>query len=476
MQSVSLAPRLVALLPFRFDLRGFVASCLRALLLALLPCCLVASFMIRDRLIICIASSWDYDPTSKHHLMRILSRHNQILWVNYHGTRRPSISRWDLRDSVSAASRVLRGLRRVSKTIWQLTPLVIPGATGRILGSIHRRLLSEQIEQAIGTIDPARKKPLQIWTFAPDVHFLQGSLGEECFAYYCVDDYTKFEGFDAQAMAHLETRLLQQADVVIATSKPLWEAKKQIRHDAHLVPHGVDYDHFSQAWLGNLNTPSDLHRIIASPLINGGQRGVAFNIPPIFGFFGLIHHWFDAQLLSEVAKLRPDYSFVLIGDCKIDPTPLQLPNIQLLGRKDYALLPAYCAAYSAGLLPFKRNQMTHCVNPIKLMEYIAAGLPVVGTSIPALQDFGWPVRVADTPKEFALACDNVLACTSADRARISHAVKDHTWEARAETVSALLSRASRPAVQAGPQPQAINTPMGGRYWQPFESFVTHPAS
>lgn len=415
--------------------------------------------MIHDRLIVCIASAWNYDPTSKHHLMRILSRRNKILWVNYHGTRRPGVTRWDLRDSLGAALRVVRGIQRVSPTIWQLTPLVIPGATGSVLGSLHRRLLTEQIERAIRTLDPARRSPIQVWTFAPDVHFLQGVLKEECFAYYCVDDYTKFEGFDSNSMAQLEMPLLRNADIVFATSKTLLEAKKSIRPSAHLIPHGVDYEHFAQAWRKPLAPPDSLD-----------------TSKPVFGFFGLIQHWFDAQLIAEVARLRPAYAFVLIGDCKIDPAPLQVPNISLLGRKDYASLPSYCAGFSAGLLPFKRNDMTNCVNPIKLMEYIAAGLPVVGTPIPALQDFGWPVSVAATPHEFAAACDAALTYSAADRARISQAVKDHTWEARAEMVSALVSGASRAIPEPRVHPELVNASMSGRYWQPFEALMAHPAT
>ncbi len=436
--------------------------------------------MIRDRLIVCIASSWDYDPTSKHHLMRILSRENQILWVNYHGTRRPAVTRWDLRDSIFAAMRVARGLRRVSPSISQLTPLVIPGATGPVLGPLHRRLLTEQIDRAIGVLDPARRKPVQVWSFAPDVHFLRGALGEECFVYYCVDDYTKFQGFDSDSITRLETNLLQQSDLVVATSRPLWEAKKRIRQDTELVPHGVDYDHFAVAWREKLSVPTELIRLcnsrVASHHAQSGPRGVAGTARPIFGFFGLIHHWFDAELLAQVARLRPHYSFVLIGDCKVDSSPLTLPNIHLLGRRDYASLPAYCAAFSAGLLPFKRNDMTLCVNPIKFMEYLAAGLPVVGTSIPALHDFGGHVTIANSPEDFAVACDVALQHTPADRPRISESVRDHTWETRVETVSNLVSRAVRCVPRSEFLPQSVNASMSGRYWQPFEGLLRHPAS
>lgn len=384
--------------------------------------------MIRDRLIVCIASSWDYDPTSKHHVMKILARENHVLWVNYHGSRRPEVTRWDVRDSVRAALRVAKGMQRISERFWQLTPLVIPGATGGLLGRLHQRLLVEQIERAIAVIDPARSLAVQIWTFAPDVGFLRGALGEESLVYYCVDEYTKFQGFDHASMTQLETRLLREADTVIATSKPLCDAKRRIRNEVELVPHGVDYDHFSRAWRAPLMPPSDL----------AGLRR------PIFGFFGLIHHWFDVELMAQVAAMRPDYSFALIGDSKVDTAKLlERPNIRLLGRRHYADLPQYCSGFAAGLLPFVRNEMTRCINPIKLTEYLAAGLPVVSTAIPAAEEFGDPVSIVRTPEEFAAACDGALRYTSADRQQISETVREHTWEARVATLSKFVSSGTR---------------------------------
>jgi glycosyltransferase involved in cell wall biosynthesis len=299
-----------------------------------------------------------------------------------------------------------------------------------------------------------------VWTFAPDVHFLRGALGEESFVYYCVDEYTKFQGFDSDAMTRLESRLLHCADLVITTSKPLWDAKRKIRADAELVPHGVDYDHFAKAWREPPAAPADLRDV---------RR-------PIFGFFGLIHHWFDVQLVAQVAKLRPDYSFVLIGDCKVDSSKLNLPNVHLLGRKDYSTLPAYCAAFSAGLLPFVRNALTQCVNPIKLTEYLAAGLPVAATAIPAAQDFGGPVAIANSAEELAAACDAALQYGPADRPRISEAVRAHTWEARVETVSDLVLRTLRRAPRPEVHPQTVNAAVRSGYWQPFERIVSHPAN
>jgi glycosyltransferase involved in cell wall biosynthesis len=192
------------------------------------------------------------------------------------------------------------------------------------------------------------------------------------------------------------------------------------------VRHGVDYDHFAQAWRSPLARPS-----------------VLAGIPrPIFGFFGLIHHWVDLELMAAVAGLRPQYQFVLIGDARVDTAALRRsPNIHLLGRRPYSELPAFCAAFDAAMLLFRRNAMTVNVNPIKLYEYVAAGLPVVSTSIPEVARLQGPVRLADEPEDFAAACDQTLESAGGhSREKTSSLVAQETWESRVEVLSEMVMR------------------------------------
>ena len=282
--------------------------------------------VIENRLIVCIASAWDYDPTSKHHVMRILSRRNRILWVNYHGTRRPGINATDISTAWSKLRRVAQGVQPASSTISQVTPLVIPGARSRLASGLHRRLLISQIRRAVRKLDPEGRLPVQVWSFAPDVPFLMGRFNEECFVYYCVDEFALFEGIDSYRVKVAENELIDGADVVITTSEKLHESRRSRRSDAVLIPHGVDFDHFATAWRSPPPRPHDLACIPK----------------PMFGFFGLIQHWVDLELLLKVARLRPRYSFVLIGDSMVDDSALRRAhNVYLLGRRSYVKLPAY---------------------------------------------------------------------------------------------------------------------------------------
>lgn len=385
--------------------------------------------MIKDRTIVCIANSWDYDPTSKHQVARILAKHNDIVWVNYHGSRRPTMSRVDIAGAASALRRVACGMRRVSDSIVQVTPMVIPGAKRAILRALHEKMLVAQIRRAIRKVNRGRSRPVQVWSFAPDVPYLVGKFGEECFLYYCVDEYREFEGFDSRRIAEAEDALIDRADVVVATSEHLLQARRRRRPDTVLVRHGVDHDHFATAWQSELPMPADIAGIPK----------------PIFGFFGLIEHWIDGRFLAEVARLRPWYSFVLIGEAKVDVSELRgLDNVHLLGRKPYAELPAYCAQFGAAMLLFAQSAMTRHINPVKMREYLAAGLPVVSTPLPEADRYASAITVAPTPEAYARACDQTLTTSYDGQAMdISRIVMGETWKARVDELSEVVTHAVR---------------------------------
>ncbi len=393
--------------------------------------------MIRDRVIVCLASRWDYDPTSKHQVMRILARENDVVWVNYRASRRPRATAADAGAVISTIGQILRGVRRAGPRMVHFTPLVIPGALHRLTRAWNRRLLVLQVRRAIRHVRRSPNQPVQVWTFAPDGEFLADALQPECFLYYCVDEYGEFEDFDRDAVTTAEQRVLARADVVVTTSQALYESKRCRNPNTHLVRHGVDAAHFAPALDDGLPLPAEL----------AGVR------EPILGFFGLIHHWIDCDLMEAVARLRPGYSFVLIGEDRRNHAGLRrCPNVHFLGRRPYGSLPAYCRAFSAGLLPFTRTRMTRNINPIKLREYLAAGLPVVSTPLPEAERY-WPeVRIAADAESFARACDEAVADAAPARRRArSRLVADETWDAVVERLSMLAdvpASASAPACAA----------------------------
>lgn len=399
--------------------------------------------MIRNRTIICIASDWAADPTSKHHVMKVLARQNTILWVNYHGTRRPRATVADVQSAGEVTLRALRGPKRITDAMVQFTPLVLPGAHDGVLGTINRKVVVAQVRRVLRKLHANDRRPVQLWTFAPDVAFLAGRFDEERLVYYCVDEYREFEGYDARAIEAAERRLLRQADIVLTTSDALQVAKSALHSNVHLVRHGVDADHFGAALDPDTRIPSDVL----------GLTG------PVVGFFGLIHHWIDVELIAGVARRLPGLQFVLIGPIRTDVKMLRpLPNVHLLGHRPYEQLPAYCAAFDLAILPFRRTELTRNVNPVKLREYLAAGLAVVSTPLPEAQRYEPDVTIADEPAAFADAClAAARRCSREDAILRTRRVTDTTWERVVEAVCPLVMNARTDAQRPETPAQTATT-------------------
>ena len=380
--------------------------------------------MMEGRTILCFASGYDAPPTSKHHVMGLLAERNVVLWVNYHASRAPSATSSDAAYIAAKLAEVLSGVRRPRRNLHVLTPLVVPLPSSPLARRTNRALLTTQIRLALQRV---RRGPVQVWSFTPDIAYLLGHFGEEKVLYYCVDDHASFSGYDREQVLRDERELCRRADLVVTTSAALQQAKAPLNPDTILVPHGVDYEHFAAALSETLEVPADLASIPR----------------PRLGFFGLIRDWVDLDLLAAVARSRPEWHFVLLGDWTVDLAPYRrLGNLHFLGRKAYATLPAYCKGFDVGLIPFKVNELTRAVNPIKLREYLAAGLPVVSTPMPEVRAYEHLVAVAETPRAFAAAVEAALASDGPDaRRQRSQAMAGETWP---EKLALICERLQRP--------------------------------
>ena len=378
--------------------------------------------MIRDRNIVCVASNWNAHPTGKHHIMRLLAEQNHILWINYHASRRPKLNRGDSRMIVRRLREVCAGARRVQPTIDVLSPLVLPLPESPTARYVNTRLMVRQIRSALRQLP---RRPTQLWLFTPDVPELIDLLDAERVVYYCVDDFAAFSGFNAELITRLERQTCAAADVVFATSQTLYEQRSRQSSNTHLVPHGVDLDHFASAEdIRPDQLPDDVR-----------------NIPtPVFGYFGLISDYVDLDLIAAAARHQPDWSFVLIGSLRCDPSTLDvLDNVYLLGNKPYEEMPGYCRVFDVGLIPFRMNRLTRAVNPIKLREYLAAGLPVVSSPMPEVLRYSPAVRTAETLDEFIAACTAALAASQDGNAAERRAlVRAESWQARVEQLSEII--------------------------------------
>ena len=360
------------------------------------------------------------DPTPKNRGSRAKV---SVLWINYHASRTPSASSSDMQYMAKKLLGIFKGLKNPRQNLYVLTPLVIPLPGSWLVKRLNQLLLIAQIRLALKKIG---KGPLQVWSFTPEIAYALGHFNEEKVVYYCVDDHASFSGYDKAQVLRDEKELCEKSDLVITTSMALQEAKKAWNPNTILVPHGVDFAHFNRAVTQDLPCPKELESIPR----------------PRLGFFGLIRDWVDVDLLWQVAQKRPDWHFVLIGDAdsSIDLGKYRSsPNMHFLGRKPYKDLPAFCRHFDVGLIPFKVNELTHAVNPIKLREYLSAGLPVISTPMPEVKLYDQFVRMIENKEDFEKAVQKALGESKEDRNSRVIAMAEETWNKKMDVICSRLN-------------------------------------
>jgi len=374
--------------------------------------------MLKGKNIVCFANDWHNDPTSKHQVMKVLARENKILWINSIAMRKPTASVSDAKRIISKLRSWSQGLEKINDNLYIFTPIVLPLPSSPAARKINTWILKASL---LHYTKQLKMLPMQLWTFVPTMVDMVGKLKEEKLVYYCVDEWSKFSFMDGAAMREMEIRLMKEADIVFATADHLFNDKAQFNPNTHLIAHGVDHQHFSQALRNDIKIPEDVSHI---------KR-------PILGFFGLIHEWIDLDLIGHIARRRPDWSIVMIGKISVDHSHVKtLPNVHFLGQKPYETLPAYCKAFDVGLIPFVINDMTINVNPIKLREYLSAGLPVVSTPLPEVKKYEDVAAIAADPEEIVIEIEKILNDgVRKKRMERSGKMADETWESKVELIS-----------------------------------------
>jgi glycosyltransferase involved in cell wall biosynthesis len=372
---------------------------------------------LRGRDLVVFSNDWDGDPLSKVHIMRILSRDNRVLWVNSIGNRAPKANAHDLQRIWRKLSTFTEGIREVEPNLFVLAPLAIPFYGSEAVRATNRELLRLQVKRAMRKLH--FKRPIS-WSFLPASAPVSGTLGEEFVVYHCVDEFSAFSDTNGRHIAELEERLLRRADLVITSAERLRENKAKVNPRTVLVRHGVDFQHFVKACEPTTAIPEDIASLPR----------------PIIGFFGLMADWVDQEAMIATAKAHPEGSVVVIGkvapDCDVSAMKA-VPNIHFLGRKPYTSLPGYCRAFDVALMPFKVNELTLNANPLKVREYLAAGLPVVSTDIPEVRKVGL-CKLATSTEDFVRKVDECLAEGAGPSRERAERIFHESWDARVEEI------------------------------------------
>jgi glycosyltransferase involved in cell wall biosynthesis len=378
---------------------------------------------LQGRNIVCVGfADWDTELwTNQHHLMSRLARENRVLFIESLGLRRPQLAGRDLARIWRRLRRGLQGPRAVDG-LHVLSPLVLPFHRSAIVRALNARLLPALVRRA------ARRLGLQqpiLWAYVPQAEVLIDALDPSLVIYHCVDDIAAQDRIDTASFRAAETRFAARADLVLASAPALAKRMRMISNNVLDAPNVADTELFSSALEPGRVDP-----------------GMAALPNPRIVFTGaIVAVKLDLPLLATLARLRPSWSFALVGpigpgepDADISAITGE-PNIHLLGPRRYRELPDVLRAADAGLIPYARNTLTESIFPMKVYEYLAAGLPVVATPLPALADLA-DVATARDAEGLAELLDEALADRGhGRRAERSRAAASHSWERRLEEIT-----------------------------------------
>jgi UDP-galactopyranose mutase len=278
-----------------------------------------------------------------------------------------------------------------------------------------------------------------VWFYTPMALPLLQGLHPALVIYDCMDELAAFKNSPKQLLQR-ESALLGIADLVFTGGPSLYEAKRERHANAHCFSSSVDAFHFGKSLDRSTSHP-------AQAAIPG----------PRLGFYGVIDERFDLDLLEALADARPHYQLVMVGPVvKIDAGRLpQRANIHYLGQQSYDALPQFLAGWNVALMPFALNESTRFISPTKVLEYMAAELPIVSTRITDVAvPYGHVVAVADTYEQFIAACDAALAMSEEQTTKMIDTMRTivagTSWQVTADRMRALIETTPRsiPALRA----------------------------
>jgi glycosyltransferase involved in cell wall biosynthesis len=388
--------------------------------------------------VVCLSSQeWDTPLwTNRQHVMSRLARRQPVVFVHtaYFLPRR-LLQLLRQPDRRARTAELLGGLRRRGEgpyllSAWNLVPF---GRSRRWAARLNGRVTVARLRR---TLRREGLAPAVAWAYDPMGTEVVAGLGARLRVYHCVDDHAaQVTGRRRAEMERAERDLLTRVDVVFTTARSLGARLARLHPRVHVLGNVADYDHFATAADGRAAVPDDL-AAVPEP------RAV---------FVGALNELkVDLDLLAGLADAAPDLSVVLVGPlteagpearARLDALTRR-PNVHALGGRPYAALPGYLAGARVGLVPYLANRYTAGVFPMKVYEYLAAGVPVVAAGLPELAAADGLVSTAASPDDFVARVREALAARDGVAERQA-AARAHTWETRMAEMDRLAREALR---------------------------------
>jgi len=378
---------------------------------------------------IVFGEDWGRHPSSTQHLMKSITRKHQVYWVNSIGLRRPKLTDGkriieklkQLKDACANDFNQNQTLSNVEmKPLEILAPIALPWPGSYIAYVINRLLLTYQIRALLGRHVTDKNLSRILWLSLPTGRCVIDALEEDVVVYYVGDDFSALHGVDHNKVNFEEVELVKCADIIFAASDNI--ARQFPQHKTYLLPHGVDLKHFSSVYKRPNHYPdSDL----------------------VVGYYGSITRWLNFELITFLARARPDITFLFIGKIEIDDCPMfGYENIVHLVDMPHEELIKYAANWQVSLIPFVDNEQIRACNPLKLREYLAIGHPILSTKYPAVMEFSECIYIAENQQQMLEQLNTALILSQAELKQLKDVsrkmVESSTWEARCDYVSTLL--------------------------------------
>jgi glycosyltransferase involved in cell wall biosynthesis len=346
-------------------------------------------------------------------IQRLLARHS-VVWVNTIGTRVPSFNLSTLRrgfEKIAQWSVSAQQGRNESKNPLVLQPRMWPWFRHDHDRWLNKKLLVRAIEPVL----QAAQEPVFAVTTIPIVADLVSRLSVDRWTYYCVDDFSVWPGLDQRTMARMEGDLLQRCDDVIAVSDKLVDQLAAQGRSAHLLPHGVDLEFWQR------------------PTSGGVEQQLAGLERPLIVFWGVIDRRMNVQWVRRLAADLRLGTILLVGRLD-DPDPALLDIERVVHVPPLALekLPALGQFADVLIMPYADLPVTRAMQPLKLLEYLATGKPVVASGLPAVRGWSECLDVATSAEDFsALVRQRLGTSLSESQRRGRERLSDESWDAKA---------------------------------------------
>lgn len=380
---------------------------------------------------ITLISTADWDNpfwTNKQHVACELARRgHRVLYVESLGLRRVSATAHDLFRIWVRLRRGLLPPRQVRENVWVWSPLVIPLQRFSLVRAFNAVLLRGFL--AVWRALLGMRRDL-LWTYYPlTTRYVNIDRYSYC-VYHCVDEVKAQPGMPVEEIELAESDLVRQCDICFVTAENLLFSRKVLNENTHYFPNVADFAHFSQARDAATPLPSDLLSLPA----------------PRVGFIGAISSYkLDLTLVESMARAHPEWAIVMIGKVGegepwTDISRIKgLPNVHLIGPRNYADLPAYLKGMDVAILPSALNEYTKNMFPMKFFEYLAAGRPIVATDLHALRGYGHVATLASTHAEFIAGVEKALGGDGAPLEVRVEVAREQTYEQRTAKMMELVS-------------------------------------